>query len=214
MNRLERETSPYLLQHASNPVAWYPWGQEALKRARREDRPLFLSSGYSACHWCHVMAHESFEDPGTADLLNAHFIAVKLDREERPDLDALYMRSLLLMQGTGGWPLNLFLTPDLKPFFGGSYFPPDRRHGMASFREVLEAVSSAFQERRDERPRQPRLRHDGLACHGIPLVRHRARPDLTAVVRLFQLHHLRFLQQHHFVRDPAHGAGDQRHEAP
>jgi len=149
-NRLARESSPYLRQHAHNPVDWYPWGEEALALARREDRPLFLSVGYSACHWCHVMAHESFEDPAVAQVLNARFVPVKVDREERPDLDALYMRAVQLLHGQGGWPLNVFLTPDLKPFFGGTYFPRESRFGMTGFREVLLAVDRAYRERRGE----------------------------------------------------------------
>jgi len=149
-NRLARESSPYLRQHAHNPVDWYPWGEEALSLARREDRPLFLSVGYSACHWCHVMAHESFEDPAIAELLNGRFVPVKVDREERPDLDALYMRAVLLMHGHGGWPLSVFLTPELKPFFGGTYFPKESRFGMTGFREVLLALDRAYRERRVE----------------------------------------------------------------
>jgi hypothetical protein len=134
----------------NNPVDWYPWGPEAQERARREDLPIFLSIGYSACHWCHVMAHESFEDESTAALMNREFVCIKLDREERPDLDALYMRSVSLMTGSGGWPLSVFLTPGLKPFFGGTYFPPERRHGMPSFMQVLESVVKAFRSKRHE----------------------------------------------------------------
>jgi hypothetical protein len=149
-NKLARESSPYLLQHASNPVDWYPWGEEALSRAAAERKPIFLSIGYAACHWCHVMERESFEDPAIAALLAAHFVAVKVDREERPDLDAVYMNAVQAMTGSGGWPLSVFLTPNLKPFFGGTYFPPERRWGTASFREVLERVADAWERRRHE----------------------------------------------------------------
>ncbi len=128
-NRLAQETSPYLRQHAHNPVDWYPWGDEALRQARALDRPIFLSIGYSACHWCHVMEHESFEDPAVGQFLNEHFISIKVDREERPDLDQIYMAAVQMMTQQGGWPMSLFLTPDLKPFFGGTYFPPDDRYG-------------------------------------------------------------------------------------
>jgi uncharacterized protein len=148
VNRLANETSPYLLQHADNPVDWYPWGDEALARARDEDRPLLLSIGYAACHWCHVMEHESFEDPDTASLMNERFVNVKVDREERPDLDAVYMDAVVALTGQGGWPLTAFLTPDGKPFYGGTYFPPEPRHGLPSFRQVLEAVASSYAERR------------------------------------------------------------------
>ncbi len=147
-NRLAGETSPYLLQHAHNPVDWYPWGEEALTRARSEDRPILLSIGYSACHWCHVMERESFEDEATAKLMNELFVCIKVDREERPDLDMIYMNAVQIMTGSGGWPLNIFLTPELKPFYGGTYFPPDERHGMPSFRAVLERVARAFREQR------------------------------------------------------------------
>ncbi len=150
MNRLASETSPYLLQHAGNPVDWYPWGEEALARAREEDRPILLSIGYAACHWCHVMEHESFEDEETAQLQNEHFVNVKVDREERPDLDAVYMDAVVTLTGHGGWPLTAFLTPDGEPFYGGTYFPPEPRHGLPSFRQVLEAVSSAYRERRGD----------------------------------------------------------------
>ncbi len=149
-NRLAAETSPYLLQHAHNPVDWYPWGTEALDRARELDRPIFLSIGYSACHWCHVMERESFEDPAIAALLNDGFVPIKVDREERPDIDELYMAAVQAMTGSGGWPLNLFLTPDLQPFFGGTYFPPDDRHGLPSFARVLASIDDAYRTRRDE----------------------------------------------------------------
>lgn len=147
-NRLIHETSPYLLQHASNPVDWYPWGDEALRRAKAEDRSILLSIGYSSCHWCHVMARESFEDQATAQLMNENFVNVKVDREVRPDLDTIYMRAVIAMTGRGGWPLTVFLTADGEPFFGGTYFPPEDRHGLPSFRRVLLSVSEAYRERR------------------------------------------------------------------
>ena len=149
-NRLAGETSPYLLQHAHNPVDWYPWGPEALGRAVELDRPIFLSIGYAACHWCHVMERESFEDEATAAVLNEHFVAIKVDREERPDLDALYMGAVQAMTGQGGWPMSVFLTPEGRPFFGGTYFPDTPRHGMPSFRQVLEGVRLAWFEQRAE----------------------------------------------------------------
>src|SRR5512144_1835122 len=139
-NRLARETSPYLQQHADNPVDWYPWGDEALDRARQEDKPILLSIGYSACHWCHVMAHESFEDPQIAALMNQHLINIKVDREERPDIDSIYMGAVVAMTGQGGWPMSLFLTPEGKPFYAGTYYPPQPRYGMPSFRQVLEGI--------------------------------------------------------------------------
>ena len=148
MNRLAGETSPYLLQHADNPVDWYPWGDEALGRARDDDRPILLSIGYAACHWCHVMEHESFEDAETAAQMNDQFVNVKVDREERPDLDAVYMDAVVALTGHGGWPMTVFLTPEGEPFFGGTYFPPAPRHGLPSFRQVLDAVASAYRERR------------------------------------------------------------------
>jgi uncharacterized protein YyaL (SSP411 family) len=148
MNRLAAESSPYLLQHAGNPVDWFPWGEEALSKAKTEDRPVFLSIGYAACHWCHVMEHESFEDEETARFLNAHFVPVKVDREERPDLDAIYMDAAQAMTGQGGWPLSAFLTPDGMPFFAGTYFPKEPVHGMPSFRQVLEGIAEAWRDRR------------------------------------------------------------------
>jgi uncharacterized protein YyaL (SSP411 family) len=150
MNRLAAATSPYLLQHADNPVDWYEWGEEALSRARDEDKPILLSIGYAACHWCHVMEHESFEDAGTATQMNEQFVNVKVDREERPDLDAIYMDAVVAMTGQGGWPMTVFLTPEGEPFFGGTYFPPAPRHGLPSFRQVLEAVASAYREHGDD----------------------------------------------------------------
>ena len=149
-NRLAGETSPYLLQHADNPVDWYPWGEEALEKARREDKPIFLSIGYAACHWCHVMAHESFEDDETAAILNEGFVNIKVDREERPDLDHIYMSAVQALTGRGGWPLSVFLTPEGKPFFGGTYFPHKPRYGMTAFTDVLAKILDAWQNRRDE----------------------------------------------------------------
>lgn len=147
-NRLAAETSPYLLQHANNPVDWYPWGEEALLRARAEERPIFLSIGYSACHWCHVMEHESFENTGIATYLSEHFVCIKVDREERPDLDHIYMTAVQALTGRGGWPMSVFLTPELQPFFGGTYWPPTSRPGMPGFDRVLEAVVDAWTHRR------------------------------------------------------------------
>jgi uncharacterized protein len=150
MNRLRFETSPYLLQHADNPVDWYPWGEEAFTRAREQDKPVLLSIGYSACHWCHVMAHESFEDAETAAMMNARFVNIKVDREERPDVDDIYMQAVQALTQHGGWPLTVFLTPEGRPFYGGTYYPPERRHGMPAFRELLEAVSDAYRSRRSD----------------------------------------------------------------
>lgn len=150
MNRLQHETSPYLLQHADNPVDWYPWGAEALAKARQEDKPILLSIGYSACHWCHVMAHESFEDKSTADMMNEYFINIKVDREERPDLDDIYMKATQIFnQGHGGWPMTVFLTPDGKPFHAGTYYPKEPRYGMPSFQMVMQAVMDAYRNKRD-----------------------------------------------------------------
>jgi uncharacterized protein YyaL (SSP411 family) len=150
MNKLSGETSTYLLQHANNPVDWYPWGEEALTRSRLEDRPILLSVGYAACHWCHVMEHESFEDADTARLMNEYFVCIKVDREERTDLDEIYMKAVQMMTGHGGWPMTVFLTPQLKPFFGGTYFPPVEKHGLPSFKKLLTAVNTAWQTKRSE----------------------------------------------------------------
>jgi uncharacterized protein len=149
-NRLAQETSPYLVAHAHNPVDWFPWGPDALKRAVQEDKPIFLSIGYSACHWCHVMERESFENPAIAAALNANFVSVKVDREERPDLDQIYMSAVQIMTGRGGWPMSVFLTPDARPFYGGTYWPPSSRHGMPGFDQVLAAVTDAWQARRPQ----------------------------------------------------------------
>ena len=160
-NHLVGESSPYLLQHAHNPVDWYPWGEAALTKAKKEDKPILVSIGYSACHWCHVMERESFEDKETADIMNAHFINIKVDREERPDLDHIYMDAVQAMTGSGGWPLNVFLTPETKPFYGGTYFPPKRAFNRPSWKEVLLSIHAAFREKRQEIETQS----EGLITH-------------------------------------------------
>ena len=150
-NRLASESSPYLRQHANNPVNWYAWGAEAFSRAKAEDKPILLSIGYSACHWCHVMAHESFENPEIAALMNQHFINIKVDREERPDLDDIYQKSAQVFTGRGGgWPLTMFLTPAQEPFYGGTYFPPVPRHSLPAFPDVLRGVLEAYRSHKDE----------------------------------------------------------------
>src|ERR1700730_2980240 len=149
-NHLAEETSPYLLQHANNPVEWYPWGEAALTRAKQENKPILLSVGYSSCHWCHVMAHESFEDPGTAEIMNRLFVNVKVDREERPDVDAVYMQAVQALTGRGGGPMSVWCTPDGRPFYGGTYYPDEDRHGMPSFVRVCEVVSQAWDDQRDD----------------------------------------------------------------
>jgi uncharacterized protein len=166
VNRLAAETSPYLLQHADNPVDWYAWGEEALERARAEDKPILLSIGYAACHWCHVMEHESFEDAAIAELMNERFVNVKVDREERPDLDAVYMDAVVALTGQGGWPMTVFLTPEGEPFFGGTYFPPEPRHGLPSFRQVLAAVADAYRERRGDVTRQASALVEAIQASG------------------------------------------------
>jgi uncharacterized protein YyaL (SSP411 family) len=168
-NKLIDETSPYLLQHAHNPVEWYPWGEEALHKAQTEDKPILLSIGYSACHWCHVMAHESFEDETTARLMNKLFVNIKVDREERPDLDAIYMQAVQAMTGQGGWPMTVFLTPELVPFYGGTYFPPTPRYNMPAFQQVLAGTAAAYRDaRRIRRRRRPASRdaRSGPPCPG------------------------------------------------
>jgi uncharacterized protein len=190
-NRLIDETSPYLLQHAHNPVDWYPWGEEAMARARSEDRPILLSVGYAACHWCHVMERESFEDPDTAALMNERFVNVKVDREERPDVDAIYMDAVQAMSGHGGWPMTVFLTPDGEPFFAGTYFPPEDRHGLPGFRRVLDAISEAWRERRDEARSQARRvveaigRTGELRASADPLAEDVLRGAFSQLARVF-----------------------------
>src|SRR6266403_5737160 len=149
-NRLTQEKSPYLLQHAHNPVDWYPWGEEAFDKARRENKPIFLSVGYSTCHWCHVMAHESFESEDVATIMNREFVNIKVDREERPDVDRVYMTFVQATTGGGGWPMSVWLTPDLKPFVGGTYFPPEDRYGQPGFKKVLERIATAWKEKHDK----------------------------------------------------------------
>ena len=149
-NRLINETSPYLLQHAHNPVDWYPWGEEALARSKNEDKPILLSIGYSACHWCHVMERESFENESIAALMNESFVSIKVDREERPDLDAVYMEAVQMLTGSGGWPMTVFLTPEGRPFYGGTYFPPVDRHNMPGFPRLLESAARAYHDNRAE----------------------------------------------------------------
>ena len=174
-NRLAGETSPYLLQHATNPVDWYPWGSEALARSKADNKPIFLSIGYSACHWCHVMERESFENPDIAALMNEHFVNIKVDREERPDLDQIYMSAVMAMTGHGGWPMSVFLTPELKPFFGGTYFPPSDSRGMAGFPRVLSSVHQAWQERQEEIIESAAEMTRAVACvrHASPRARAR-----------------------------------------
>jgi len=175
VNRLAAETSPYLLQHADNPVDWYAWGEEALARARDEDKPILLSIGYAACHWCHVMEHESFEDAQTAALMNEHFVPIKVDREERPDLDSVYMDAVVSLTGHGGWPMTVFLTPNGEPFFGGTYYPPEPRHGLPSFRQLLRAVADAWRERRADIDRDA-----GVIAERLRAVAQPSREPLTS----------------------------------
>ncbi|MGB1121249.1 MAG: thioredoxin domain-containing protein, partial [Saprospiraceae bacterium] len=150
MNRLSKETSPYLLQHADNPVDWYPWGEAAFAKAKKEDKPILVSIGYSTCHWCHVMERESFENEAIAAIMNENFVNIKVDREERPDIDSIYMEAVQIMTGSGGWPLNCFLLPDKRPFFGGTYFPPEARHNRPSWTQVLQNLTSAYQNQKEQ----------------------------------------------------------------
>jgi uncharacterized protein YyaL (SSP411 family) len=190
-NRLAAETSPYLLQHADNPVDWYPWGDEAFAKARAEDKPVLLSVGYAACHWCHVMEHESFEDDETAALMNERFVSIKVDREERPDVDSLYMDAVVALTGHGGWPMTVFLTPEGEPFLGGTYYPPEPRHGLPSFRQVLDAVANAYRDRRGDIARQAAtvvdaVRHSAeLAPSTDPLTESMLREATRALARQF-----------------------------
>jgi hypothetical protein len=167
-NRLGKATSPYLLQHRDNPVDWYEWGDEAFAAARERDVPILLSVGYAACHWCHVMAHESFEDPATAEVMNRWFVSVKVDREERPDVDRIYMDATQMMTGSGGWPMTVFLTPAGEPFYAGTYFPPTDRHGHPSFTRVLEAVHDAWDNRRGEIEGQATRLREAVAAPLLP----------------------------------------------
>src|SRR5438046_2011605 len=179
-NRLANETSPYLLQHAHNPVDWYAWSDEAWSRARAEDKPVFLSIGYSACHWCHVMERESFEDESTAAILNELYVAIKVDREERPDVDSIYMQAVQMMTGHGGWPMSMFLTPDGRPFYAGTYFPPDTRHGLPSFKQVLTQVAAAYRERRGDVEEAASEIHKGISG-AIQIPKDGARADHAAL---------------------------------
>ncbi len=169
-NRLIHETSPYLLQHAHNPVNWYPWGEEALRKAKEEDKPILLSVGYSACHWCHVMERESFENEQIADIMNRHFVSIKVDREERPDIDGIYMLAVQMLTHQGGWPMTVFLTPDGRPFYCGTYFPPDdRRYGgqiMPGFPTVLRTMADVYEKRRSDVEEQARQIADNLNQRG------------------------------------------------
>ena len=167
-NRLASETSPYLLQHAENPVDWYPWGPEAFHRAQTEDKPILVSIGYAACHWCHVMEHESFEDAGVAGFMNEHFVCVKVDREERPDVDAIYMDAVQAMTGRGGWPLNAFLTPQGVPFWAGTYFPPQPRPDMPAWGQVLQSLAAAWVDQRAEIEEVGAEHHAAAAGRGVP----------------------------------------------
>src|SRR5688572_28290044 len=164
-NRLANETSPYLAQHAENPVDWYPWGPEALERARREDKPILLSVGYSACHWCHVMERECFENEAIAHLMNANFICIKVDREERPDIDDVYMAATVALSGSGGWPMTVFLTPALEPFFAGTYFPPESYRDTLGFRHLLSRIAGLWQHHRPELEQQAEQLAGHLRAH-------------------------------------------------
>ena len=161
-NRLAREKSPYLLQHAHNPVDWHPWGEEAFAKARQENKPIFLSIGYSTCHWCHVMAHESFESEEVAAIMNREFVNIKVDREERPDVDRIYMTFVQATTGGGGWPMSVWLTPDLKPFVGGTYFPPEDRYGRPGFKKVLERIAAAWKQDHEKIAEQGDEDHRGV----------------------------------------------------
>src|SRR3954466_6871559 len=181
MNRLADETSPYLRQHADNPVDWYPWGDEAFAAAREADKPILLSVGYAACHWCHVMAHESFENPQIAALMNEHFVNIKVDREERPDIDAIYMNALHLMGEHGGWPLTMFLTPDGEPFWGGTYFPPEPRWGRPSFPQVLRSIAAAYRDKREDVAKNVAALREGLCKLSDPESGHAPEPMMSGI---------------------------------
>ena len=183
-NRLINETSPYLLQHANNPVDWYAWGPEALERAASEDKPILLSIGYSACHWCHVMEHESFENESIAKLMNDNFVNIKVDREERPDLDQIYMTAVQMMTGSGGWPMTVFLLPTGEPIFGGTYFPPDDRYGRPGFPRVLETIADAYRTRTQEILRERQEFRAAAGAAGLSKIRRRNHRRFSARGRI------------------------------
>src|SRR5437870_13455295 len=191
MNLLSGETSPYLHQHRDNPVDWYPWGEEAFAKARAEGKPIFLSVGYSSCHWCHVMAHESFEDAATADVMNRLFVNVKVDREERPDVDAVYMQAVQALTGRGGWPMSVWLLPDGRPFYGGTYYPDEDRHGMPAFRRVLRAVAEAWRDHRSDLALQAQKLTEAIGRQGTlreskdPLTEDVLRAAFSSLERIF-----------------------------
>ena len=205
-NRLAREKSPYLLQHAHNPVDWFPWGSEAFARAQETRRPIFLSIGYSTCHWCHVMERESFEQPATAAFLKAHFVSIKVDREERPDVDKIYMTFVQATSGSGGWPLNVFLTPDRKPFYGGTYFPPDNRHGRPSFLSVLQQIQQIWQAKPDEIVQSA----DGLHQRLLEAAAHEPDSALALTPTVLQRAADHFKEEY----DPRHGGFGQAPKFP
>ncbi|MEQ1920439.1 MAG: thioredoxin domain-containing protein, partial [Elusimicrobiota bacterium] len=180
-NRLASEKSPYLLQHKDNPVDWYPWGPEAFARAKAENKPILLSIGYSTCHWCHVMEHESFSVPAVAAVMNEHFVCIKLDREERPDVDKIYMTAVQAIAGQGGWPLNAFLTPDLKPFYGGTYFPPDSRYGRPSWTSLLERLAHLWKERQSDIEKDAESLARTVASYAAAEDESRGRPEQDAL---------------------------------
>src|SRR5581483_11170413 len=187
-NRLIHETSPYLLQHAHNPVDWYPWGDEAFKKAKQEDKPILLSVGYSACHWCHVMEHESFENEDIAALMNQNFVSIKVDREERPDVDSIYMQAVQALTRQGGWPMTVFLTPDARPFYGGTYYPPqDRLYGhqvMPGFPRVLMSIADAYKNHRQEVEEQATQLADYIQQHSSAPLRHRQEAGVAQLAML------------------------------
>jgi len=186
-NKLINESSPYLLQHAHNPVDWYPWGTEAFERAKKKDKPIFLSIGYSTCHWCHVMERESFENEQIAEIMNEHFVSIKVDREQRPDVDQIYMKAVQVMTGSGGWPLSVFLTPDGKPFYGGTYFPPNDMYGRPGFEQVLLSIGDAWKNRRQELVNSAGKLSEFLERPGAPTGKKKLSPQmLTGAFKYFQ----------------------------
>ena len=214
-NRLAKEKSPYLLQHQHNPVDWYPWGEEAFAKARRENKPIFLSIGYSTCHWCHVMAHESFENPEIAKLMNELFVNIKVDREERPDVDRVYMTYVQATTGGGGWPMSVFLTPELKPFFGGTYFPPEDRYGRPGFPTVLQQLAEAWKKDREKRRRRRRTARSTRSRNTPPPARRRpAPPAREAHRRRLQPAHAELRRRTRRLRRRAEVSAPRRAEFP